>query len=88
MDAADRSMVQAMIDAAVHEAVNRALRDHRIPGYVQSSSGSTCLVEPDDNPGTTIQATRMSGTISAGDRVLLWFPSDGGIYAFGAIPTS
>jgi len=84
--------VAPLLQQAVTSSVNVALARVRITRFVgasvQDADGDVVYVAPDDDPSTTIEATRLSASQVAGTRCLLIFSSElrGAVYAVGVIP--
>ena len=79
-------VLQEMVNATVTAALRTSTAPKWMSGSVAAASGSDCDVEPDDAPGSTVPATRMSPAIVEGSRVQLMFGPGGFVMAFGPIP--
>ena len=79
-------VIVEVVNATVTAALRNSLAPRWMPGSVASAAGPDCEVEPDDAPGTTVPATRMSAAIVAGTRVQLMFGTGGAVLAWGPIP--
>lgn len=79
-------LIGAMVQASVTEAVRRAVVPQLIPGTITSVSGADVRVEPDDAPGTFVEATQTDpGQVAAVRTVVLVFGNGAG-FCFGVIP--
>lgn len=77
----------AAIQAGIDEAVRRAVRITYTPGTISSVSGADAVVEPDDQPGTYVEATVTHASAHvAGARTLVITDGNGASYLFGVIP--
>jgi isopentenyl diphosphate isomerase/L-lactate dehydrogenase-like FMN-dependent dehydrogenase len=77
----------AMQQAGIDEAVRRAARITYTPGTISSVSGADAVVEPDDQPGTYVEATVTHASAHvAGARTLVITDGNGASYLFGVIP--
>lgn len=80
-------LMGAAIQAGIDEAVRRAGLIRFTPGTISSVSGADAQVEPDDEPGTFVEATVTHASAHvAGARTLVITDGNGTSYLFGAIP--
>ncbi len=77
----------AAIQAGIDEAVRRAVRITYTPGTISSVSCADAVFEPDDQPGTYVEATVTHASAHvAGARTLVITDGNGASYLFGVIP--
>jgi hypothetical protein len=80
-------LMGAAIQAGIDESVRRAARITYTPGTISSVSGADAVVEPDDQPGTYVEATVTHASAHvAGARTLVITDGNGASYLFGVIP--
>jgi len=80
-------LFQRAIQAAVAEAVARALTVRAITGVITAVTGADAVVEPDDNPGTFTEATVTNASDQvAGVQCLVLTLGQGSSFVIGVIP--
>jgi hypothetical protein len=79
-------LLSATIKASIDEAVRRGDLIRPVPGTISSVSGPDVRVEPDDAPGTFVEATQTASGQVAGARTIVLTFGNGASFCFGVIP--